>query len=119
MNRTTNFIVIKASDMQTQMPVHFNEKYGHYDSDLETYSPKTWYELINSESYELGHAATQKYIVSGEEVYLISINLEFIKGDFEAACEYGIGKTAPLGQVMSWQEAKEFIEKYAIPEEIE
>jgi hypothetical protein len=112
MNRTTNFIVIKVDDIDDLMPEHFNEKYGRYDSDSEVYRPISWSELKNVETYRLGHANTDKYTVDDTEVYLFGIDLEFIKGDFDAACKYGIGKVAPIGQVMSWQEAKEFKGNY-------
>lgn len=117
---TSNFIVIKDTDLNQTMPSAFARDGGYYklDQDEVTKLPITWQELMDN--YEQFHGGEQSYVVDSTPVHLIKMELSPICGDFSesAAFAYGVGKTAPIGQVMNWKEAKEFINQYTTPDEL-
>ncbi len=117
MKRTTNFIVIKESDLDEGMPTHFTSKYGKLNPETERLNKRSWRELIVDPSYKLGHGGTPSIEIEGVKCHIVGLRLDFLEGDYEAACEYGIGKEAPYGEVVSWQKAEELLSEYAINEQ--
>ena len=116
MIRTTNFIVIKEEDLELGMPTHFTSKYGKLNPETERLNKRSWGELIVDSSYKLGHGGSPQIDVDGVLCRIVGLRLDFLEGDYEAACEYGQGKEAPFGEVLSWQKAEELQIKYKIAE---
>lgn len=127
MKRTTNFIIIEDADLDNGMPTHFTPKYGKLNPDTERMNKRSWGELIvenaiipngkgGFEEYKLGHGGTPQINIDGTLCHIVGLRLDFLDGDYEAACEYGQGKDAPFGEVLSWQKAEELLNKYQIKE---
>ncbi len=117
MIRTTNFIVIKEKDLKQNMPSHFTPKYGVFNPDTKRMNMRSWGELIEDESYKHGHGGSPQIDVDEVLCRIVGLRLDFLEGDYEAACEYGQGKEAPFGEVLSWQKAEELQIKYKINEQ--
>lgn len=112
MVRTTNFIIIKDADLDNGMPTHFTPKYGKLNPETERMNKRSWGELIVDPNYKSGHGGSPKLNINNVPCTLVGLRLDFLEGDYEAACEYGQGKEAPFGEVLSWQKAEEILNKY-------
>jgi hypothetical protein len=114
MIRTTAFIVIREEDLTDKMPSHFTERYGKLNPETERMNMRSWMELINDKSMQLGLGGIVKIDVDGVLCTLVSLNLEATAGDYgyEAAFKYGVGMEYPFGSVLNFQQAEELQNKY-------
>lgn len=118
MIRTTSFIIVKDSDLATNMPSHFTPTYGKFNEETERMNMRTWGELLIDPSYMAGHGGTPTINVDGTTCHIIGLHLSASNGDYEyeAAYKYGVDKIAPFGTVANFQEAEQLLNKYQIKE---
>ena len=118
MKSTTQFIIIKDSDLSSNMPAHFTQRYGVMNPETERMNMRNWAELIADPAYMMDMGATPQISIEGEICHVVALKLSAIEGDFayDAAFKYGIDKEAPIGQVCNLEEAEQLITNYQITE---